>query len=158
MILDLQNGYEIDDCLGRVNFERVHGWLTTSYWSEGISRERVERGARHSTLVISAYHQESGEQAGYLRVISDTTRFAYICDVWVDENHRSKTLARSMVKFALEHPEVTDVSRWILATRDAHTVYQSVGFGPLPEPGRWMIFQPGHPGSAVITSDVSPEG
>ena len=158
MVLDLQNGYEIDESLERVNFERVHAWLTTSSWSEGITRERVERGARHSALVISAYCKQTGEQAGYLRVVSDTTRFAYICDVWVDENHRSKGLARSMVRFALEHPDVQEVTRWLLATRDAHTVYQSVGFGPLPEPGRWMIFQPGQPGSAVIVSDPPLEG
>lgn len=132
------NGYEIDDNRSRTDFEAVHAWLTGSYWSPGISRELVERGARNSTIVIGAFELETGQQAGFLRVVSDTTRFGWICDVFVDPAHRSKGLAREMVRFAIEHPDLTEVSRWVLATRDAHDVYGSVGFEPLPEPSRWM--------------------
>src|ERR1700722_709635 len=136
------NGYEIDDDSARTDFEAVHTWLAGTYWSPGISREQVERGARHSTIVVGAFEKETGAQAGFLRVVSDTTRFAWICDVFVDSAHRSKGLARQMVRFAVEHPDLVDVSRWILATRDAHDVYRSAGFGPLPEPSRWMQYRP----------------
>lgn len=138
----VHNGYVIDDNAAHTDFEAVHRWLSSSYWSPGISREKVERGAANSTLVVGAFVQETGEQAGFLRIVSDTTRFGYICDVFVDEVHRGKGIAREMVRFAVEHPDLTEVSRWILATRDAHDVYKSVGFEPLADPTRWMQFRP----------------
>ena len=73
---------------------------------------------------------------------SDTTRFAWICDVFVEEAHRGKGLAKAMVRFALEHQEHREVTRWVLATADAHPIYREVGFVPLPAPERWMIYSP----------------
>jgi GNAT superfamily N-acetyltransferase len=134
------NGYEIDDDRGRIDFERVHGWLTRAYWSPGVSREKVERAARGASLVIGAYR--GGEQAGYLRVVSDKTTFAWICDVFVEEAHRRQGLARAMVRFALTHPEHQSLRRWVLATADAHAVYAACGFEPLSEPEKWMIYRP----------------
>jgi GNAT superfamily N-acetyltransferase len=129
--------YELDDDRDRVNVHRVHGWLTSSYWSPGVSREVVERALRGSSLVVSAYLND--EQVGYLRVVSDKATFAWICDVWVDQPHRGKGLARAMVNFALAHPDHQGLRRWVLATRDAHEIYAACGFQPLPEPQRWMI-------------------
>ena len=135
-----RDNYEIDAAISRVDWVRVHGWLTTSYWTPGISRERVERAARNSALVVGAYTPEG--QVGFLRVVSDRTRFAYLADVWVDEAHRGHGLARAMVRFALQHPEFNSVSCWMLATADAHGVYRELGFGPLAQPERWMEFRP----------------
>jgi GNAT superfamily N-acetyltransferase len=131
------NGYEIDDDRSRMDFAVVHGWLTTSYWSPGISREMVERGAENSTMLVGAYWE--GVQVGYMRVVSDTIRFAYICDVFVDDAHRGRGVAKAMVNFALMHPLFKGMPRWLLSTRDAHDVYANVGFSPLSEPERWMI-------------------
>jgi GNAT superfamily N-acetyltransferase len=130
---------EIDDDLDRIEFARVHTWLASTYWSPDIPRERVERAARHSSLVIGAYR--NGEQVGYLRVVSDRTTFAYLCDVFVDERHRGQGVARAMVRHALSHPEHQGLRRWLLATRDAHPVYRGVGFKPLPNPERWMTVE-----------------
>jgi hypothetical protein len=41
----------------------------------------------------------------------------------------------------MEHPDLADVYQWVLATRDAQPVYAGAGFGPLPEPGNWMILR-----------------
>jgi ribosomal protein S18 acetylase RimI-like enzyme len=127
--------YELDEEITRIDWGRVHSWLASSYWSPGITRDRVERAARHSALVLGAY--SSAGQAGYLRVVSDRTRFAYLCDVWVDVAHRGEGLGRRMVRYALEHPEFARV-KWVLATADAHGVYAKLGFAPLKEPQRWM--------------------
>ncbi|MDE2125551.1 MAG: GNAT family N-acetyltransferase [Armatimonadetes bacterium] len=129
------------DCdASRIDFDRVHAWLTAAYWSPGVSRERVERAAAGSSLLVGAYF--GGVQAGYLRVVSDRATFAWICDVWVDKPHRQQGLARAMVRFALDHPEHKGLRRWVLATRDAHRVYAACGFEPLPSPERWMVRQP----------------
>jgi GNAT superfamily N-acetyltransferase len=132
--------YEIDDDPSRVDFARVHDWLTNSYWSPGISRDRVERAATGSALVIGAYLGRV--QVGYLRVVSDRTTFAWIADVFVDPDHRGKQIATSMLRVALEHPTHQNLRRWVLATRDAHDVYAKFGFIPLPNPERFMILKP----------------
>ncbi len=131
--------YVIEEGTRRVNWSRVHGWLSSSYWSPGITREHVERAARHSALVLGAFREE--EQVGYLRVISDKTRFAYLCDVWVETDHRRRGLARAMVRCAMEHPDFSTVG-WVLATADAHAVYAPLGFAPLKEPQHWMGYKP----------------
>jgi GNAT superfamily N-acetyltransferase len=132
--------YEIDDRRDRIDFERVHSWLTTTYWSPGIARERVERAANGSSLVIGVYRGK--EQVGYARVISDRTTFGYLADVFVDEAHRGRGIARAMVRFALDSPDHQGLRRWLLATADAHAVYAGVGFVPLPMPERWMALLP----------------
>jgi GNAT superfamily N-acetyltransferase len=137
-------GFDIREGLECVDFETVHRWLTNTYWSPGISLAKVKRASAGSSLVISAF--VDGRQAGYMRVISDKATFAWLADVYVAEEFRGRGIARAMVRYALDHPEHQGLRRWVLATRDAHSVYESCGFGPLPEPGRWMItFPPGWP-------------
>jgi len=77
-------------------------------------------------------------QVGYARCVSDKTRFAYILDVYVDENHRKQGIARAMVKYIISHPDLKDVYQWTLRTRDAHGVYKEVGFKPCAQPEQWM--------------------
>jgi GNAT superfamily N-acetyltransferase len=143
--------FELDDDLTRIDFDRVHCWLTNSYWSPGIALEKVKRAAHGSSLVVGAYRSRNAdsetpelpkEQVGYMRVISDKATFAWIADVYVDEAARGQGIATAMVRFALEHPEFQGLRRWVLATKDAHPVYAGVGFVPLPEPYRWMIHYP----------------
>lgn len=38
----------------------------------------------------------------------------------------------------LEHPELQDLRRWILATKDAHGLYQQFGFRQFVFSERWM--------------------
>ena len=130
------SSYEITFDPARVDWSRVHAWLASSYWTPGISLERVQRAAENSSLVLSAF--KNGTQAAYLRVVSDRTRFAYLCDVWVDTPHRGLGLARHLVQTALNHPDYATCN-WLLATQDAHGVYAKLGFTPLPNPDRFMV-------------------
>ena len=113
------------------------GWLSVVYWSPGIDKDEVVHGARNSTLVVGCY--DAREQVGFLRVVSDKTRFGYFLDVYVDEVYRRKGIALGMMRFALEHPELKDVYFWLLGTKEAHGLYEKLGFAPLPEPQLWMM-------------------
>jgi GNAT superfamily N-acetyltransferase len=132
--------YEIDDTFERVDFATVHRWLADTYWNAGVSREYVERAARHSSLVMGVYRDD--RIVGYGRIVSDRTTFAWVSDVYVDPAHRGRGLAKEIVKFALAHPGHQDLRRWLLATRDAHDVYASIGFGPLDKPESMMVHRP----------------
>ncbi len=133
------DGYEIDDEYGRLDFRTLERWLTASYWSPGIRMPEILQGARNSALNLGCYLGD--RQVGYLRVASDRTRFAYIMDVYVEEGHRKKGLARALVEAAVGHPDLADVYKWTLATRDAHPVYARAGFDLLPAPGNWMMLE-----------------
>jgi GNAT superfamily N-acetyltransferase len=137
MIEIISGNIEIDDSFDRIDFVKVREMLGVTYWSKGISIDEVKKGAVNSSLVTGAYTSE-GLQVGYLRLVSDRTRFAYFMDVVVDKNYRKNGIAARMVKFALEHPDFTDVYQWHLKTLDAHAVYKKVGFVPLSNPEDWM--------------------
>lgn len=127
-----------------VDFALVHAWLSSSYWTPGIARERIEHASRHSALVLSVFAPD-GSQIGFLRVVSDKARFAYLCDVWVDEAHRGKGIARTMVRHAMQHADFTTVTTWTLATKDAQSVYAPLGFRDIREegafPNTWMVLR-----------------
>jgi GNAT superfamily N-acetyltransferase len=126
---------ELDDDKARLDVARVHGWLTGSYWTPGISRELVERGIAGSHC-LGAYRQ--GEQVGFARAITDHASFAWIADVWVEESARGQGLGRRMVRWFVEHPDFVGIRRIALATADAHGVYAALGFGALARPDRYM--------------------
>jgi len=138
----MKTTYSVREGFAAMDFARVHAWLAATYWTPGIARETVERAARNSALLIGAFTLE-GVQIGYARVVSDQTRFAYLCDVVVDEPYRRQGVAGAMVRFALDHPELAAVRTWTLATRDAHGVYEPLGFHPMTDPESrpedWMV-------------------
>jgi|CXWL01.1.fsa_nt_gi GNAT superfamily N-acetyltransferase len=138
-MITTHNDYELDDNFDRIDFDAVHALLTNSYWSPGITKEKVEKGATHSALCIAAYW--NGELIGFTRVVSDRSRFAYICDVFVRQDHQRRGIGRAMVKHAMLEPDLAPC-RWMLATKDAHGVYASLGFVTLSEPERWMTYKP----------------
>ncbi len=126
---------ELSDDKARLDVTRVHGWLASSYWTPGISRELVERGIAGSHC-LGAYRD--GEQIGFARAITDHASFAWIADVWVDESARGQGLGRCMVGWFIDHPQFAGIRRIALATADAHGVYAALGFTPLMRPDRYM--------------------
>ena len=119
-----------------MDFAKVTAMLATAFWCEGISELEVRRGAENSALVVGAFL--GGEQVGYARAISDKTRFAYILDVYVDERFRRRGIGQTMVRGILGHEDLKDVYQWLLITKDAHGVYEKLGFGVTARPGDWM--------------------
>jgi GNAT superfamily N-acetyltransferase len=120
---------------GRIDVDLVHGFLTASYWAEGITRELVERSIRHS-LNFSLFHHD--RQIGFARVITDRATFGYLGDVFVLEGFRGRGLGRWLMEVVHAHPELQGFRRWVLLTRDAHALYRQVGYTPLARPDRYM--------------------
>ena len=115
----------------------VHDMLSKVFWSLNITKTEILKGIKNSALVVGAYN-ENAKQIGFLRVISDKVRFAYLLDVVVHEDYRRQGIGQRMVKFALSNPELEEVYQWLLITTDAHGVYQKCGFEPLKNPEKWM--------------------
>jgi len=151
--MSLPEGYELREGYENVDFEVVHAMLVKAYWCKGTARDRVEKAARGSSLVMSVWHE--GSLVAYARVVSDQTTFGWICDVIVHELHRGRGLGRAMVNHALRHPDHQQFRRWVLATKDAQGVYAACGFELLDMPERWMGYRPPDaPERAGQTRDV----
>jgi N-acetylglutamate synthase-like GNAT family acetyltransferase len=129
--------FQVKGGFANMDFDKVTEMLGKSFWSPGISKEEVIRGAQNSALIVGAFTNEN-KQIGYARVISDKTRFAYILDVMVDETCRRQGIGQAMVNYILNHPGLKDVYQWLLITKDAHGVYQKSGFKPVARPNDWM--------------------
>ena len=126
----------LDDRAARLQVDRIHGWLASSYWSPGIERALVERAIAGSHP-LGAY-AEDGAQVGFARAITDHATFAWIADVWVDERVRGQGLGRRMVSWFVEHPDFAGIRRVALVTADAHGVYEALGFHAPLRPERFM--------------------
>ena len=133
------DGFVISDELGRIQFPRVHAWLTGTYWSPGIVYDRVLKAANGSSLVVGVF--DGDEQVAYCRVVSDLVRFAWLCDVYVEPAYRGRGISKAMMSFVMEHPDHLDIDRWMLGTLDAHGLYEQYGFAVHPHPDRIMVRQ-----------------
>lgn len=135
-----RDGYTISTDPARLSPEAIHAYLSRSYWAAGRSREQVERSLAGS-LCFGLYQGE--EQVGLARVISDGATFAYLCDVYVLEEHRGGGLGVWLIGAVVDHPDLRGLRRFMLATRDAHGLYAKYGFTPLSGPEKWMeIYKP----------------
>jgi len=123
-----------------IELDVIHGFLTNSYWAEGIPREVVARSIENS-LCFGLYTQ--GKQIGFARVISDYATYAYIGDVFILESFRGRGLGKWLLECIMQHPRLQGLRRWSLVTRDAHTLYAQLGFTPLKNPQNYMeLHQP----------------
>ncbi|GAB4585762.1 GNAT family N-acetyltransferase [Nocardia sp. IFM 10818] len=132
-----EDGYGIDVDPERIDVDRVHHWLSTdTYWALGREWEIVERAIRGS-LNFGVYDAD-GEQVAYARVVTDKATFAWLCDVYVDREHRGKGLGRRLVAAVRDHLASYKIRRIALVTFDAHSLYAEAGFAPLTDPQNWM--------------------
>ena len=128
-VIEVKNDdYMVSTDPARLDAAKVHAFLTTAYWSEGIPLGVVKKALENS-LCFGLYHK--GELVGLSRVVTDYATFAYLCDVYVLEVHRGKGLGHWLVECVMTHPELQNLRRFILATRDAHGVYANFGFTAL---------------------------
>jgi len=125
-----------------MDFEKVAEMLGKTLWSPGIKTAEVKTGAEHSALVIGAFCGDI--QVGYARVVSDIIKFAYIADVYVDENYRHNGIATQMLRYILSHESMKRIYRWYLRSA-ANELYEKVGFVMDTDPSKWMEIRKPNP-------------
>ena len=138
-VVEHQHGdYVISTDKRRLDVGLVHDYLChESYWANGRSLPTVQKSIKNS-LCFGLYHYE--QQVGFARVVTDYATFGWLCDVFILEAHRGHGLAKWLVQTVIQHPELVDIKRLILATGDAHELYRRYGgFELLPNPEKWMI-------------------
>jgi len=128
---EVQDGdYLITTDASRLDVDVIYNYLSQSYWAAGIPRHIVEKSIDNS-LCFGVFHQ--GAQVGFARLITDKATFAYLADVFILPGYRGKGLSKLLMEVIHSHPELQNLRRWMLATRDAHGLYSQFGWQPLTE-------------------------
>jgi N-acetylglutamate synthase-like GNAT family acetyltransferase len=128
--------FEISTDKSRLNLDVIHRFLSEkSYWANKRSLEQTKTAIENS-ICFGVYH--NGSQIGFARVISDKATFAYIGDVFILDEFRGRGLSKMLMQTMLEHPDLQGLRRWVLATKDAHGLYEQFGFTLMKFPERWM--------------------
>lgn len=128
--------YAISTNDNRLDIPVIHDFISNqSYWAQGRTIETVQR-ALNNSLNFGLYCDK--RQVGFARVVTDYATFAWIADVFVLSEHRGQGLSKWLMEVILSHPELQGFRRWVLATKDAHSLYARFGFIPLHRPERWM--------------------
>ena len=128
--------FEISTDKGRLDVEMIHRFLAEeSYWAKTRTVEQTRTAIEHS-LCFGVY--QGDRQIGFARVVSDQATFAYVGDVFVLDEFRGQGIAKKLMEVIIADPRLQNLRRWILATRDAHGLYEQFEFSGLRHPDRWM--------------------
>jgi ribosomal protein S18 acetylase RimI-like enzyme len=119
-----RDGYGLSDDKSRLDRESICRWLQATYWASDRSREVIEKSIEHS-MCFGMFR--AGAQVGFARIVTDSATFAYICDVFVAPELRGRGLGKWMMECVLAHP-VLQTCTLCLRTRDAHGLYEPLGF------------------------------
>lgn len=119
-----------------IDLRLAHRWIASSYWATGIPWETFRRSCAHS-LVFAAFRD--AEQVGFARVVTDRATFAWLADVFVVEPARGAGVASRLLTAITGDERLQGLRRFVLATRDAHGLYERFGFERLGDAeGRLM--------------------
>ncbi|WP_395045589.1 GNAT family N-acetyltransferase [Flavobacterium sp.] len=113
----------------------IQDFLKDIYWAAGRTIEEVQTTI-DASVCFGIYLDN--KQIGFARVITDYVVFAYVMDVFIDENHRGKGYSSVLIDAMMNEPKLQEVKIWRLATSDAHFLYKKFGFKMLAHPEKMM--------------------
>lgn len=120
----------------RLDIDAIQSFLAEdSYWARERTIEQTKTAIQNS-ICFGLYRGD--RLVGFARVVSDQATFAYIGDVFIIDRYRGRGLSKWLMETIVAHPDLQGLRRWILATRDAHSLYEKYGFHELTHPERWM--------------------
>ncbi|MDD5304494.1 MAG: GNAT family N-acetyltransferase [Elusimicrobia bacterium] len=130
--------FEVSTDPGRLDAGFIWRELSRSYWSKGRTRKEIRKAFDNSLVVFGLYRRD-GAQVGCARLVTDTVRLAFLMDVIVTEAERGKGLGTWLARCVVDHPDLRAVRTWMLATRDAHSLYKKSGWKPLSRCEKYMV-------------------
>lgn len=135
--MEIKEGdFIFSDDTNLVDVTAVHHYLSTqSYWAKNIPFDTVKRAIANS-LCFGIYKNK--QQVGFARWVTDRATYAYLCDVYIEENYRGLGLSKKLMSLMLFHTDLQGLRRYHLATLDAHGLYEQFGFKAVENPERQM--------------------
>ncbi|MBL0317311.1 MAG: GNAT family N-acetyltransferase [Flavobacteriales bacterium] len=107
-----------------------------SYWAKDRSFADIQTTIDNS--MCFGVYDDNRKQIGFARVVTDYIVFGYIMDVFVVDEYRRMGVGKFLMEAIVNHPDLKNVKRIVLATKDMHKFYQSIGFVSLGVPEFYM--------------------
>ena len=118
-----------------MDLKMIYSFIKNSYWGSPRTFEEQETASKN-TINFGLFH--NGNQIAYARVMTDTIFFAYLLDVFVIEDYQGKGYSKLLIDNILKFPELKNIDKWMLATKDAHELYKKFGFAAIKSPEKLM--------------------
>lgn len=124
-----------------VDIDIVQRHMANGSQSPGIPRETVARFVENCVnfALYPGLPEDGHTMAGYARVVTDFTAFAYIGDVFVADAHRGHGHGTFLMDCVTGHPALQDLRRWMLMCGErVMPLYARYGFIEPERPGFCM--------------------
>ncbi|WP_230533507.1 GNAT family N-acetyltransferase [Microvirga roseola] len=132
------SAWSLSNELSQAEADIAFRWIAEeSYWAKGLPRAFFDRSLANS--LCFALRDAAGDLRGFARVVTDRATFAYLCDVFVCPFVRGQGAGKALMEAVMEHPDLQHLRRWMLVTKDAHSLYAKYGFEPPAHPERLMV-------------------
>jgi GNAT superfamily N-acetyltransferase len=140
--------YEFSTDPTRIDAARVHELISQhAYWAQGRPRAVMD-AAIAGSRPYGVYRRDTGEQVAFARLVTDGVTFAWLADVVVDPELRGQGIGKLLIAGIVAEIEPLGLRRTMLATADAHGLYEQFGWVPVTEEYKWME----RPGRAASTT------
>ena len=130
----MKQKFEISTDKTRVDLQMIYQFLTKAYWAKGRTLNEVKQSINNS-IIFGMYVNE--KQIGFARVLTDGIVVAHLLDVFIVEKYRGFGYSKKLMSHIFNHSGIR-VKKWMLATRDAHSLYAKFGFSTFQNPEHWM--------------------
>lgn len=116
--------YTISMDKSKLDIEAVKALLNQTYWASNRFEETIVKSIENS-LCYGVYNET--QLVGFGRVVTDYATTFWVCDIIIDEKHRGHGLGKRLIE-AIVTTESLQGLGGILATKDAHGLYEHYGF------------------------------
>lgn len=127
--MNIDKKFLISDDKNLLQIESICNFLGQSDWASKRPKEIILKSIR-SSLCFGVYLGK--KQIAFARVVTDGCTFAYLCDVFVDESYRGQGISKTLIAEIMNHKNLQNLRRFILATDNAHEIYAKFGFKNVP--------------------------
>jgi len=119
--------YKISTDKNKLDLKAIHDFLSNrSYWAKDRSYDTVKRSIENS--ICFGVYDNTDKLIGFARVLTDYAVFAYIMDVFVLEEFRKQGIGKRLMDAIMQHADLQGLQRIMLATKDAHGLYEEYEF------------------------------
>ncbi len=113
--------------LDGARIEEAAELVASGYWNAWTTPEAVLKALSCSQVRVGAVDAE-GRLIAAARATTDGARRAWIYDVMVTPDWRGRGVGEALMRLVLDHPLVREVETVMLATKDAMSFYERLGF------------------------------
>jgi N-acetylglutamate synthase-like GNAT family acetyltransferase len=135
----IEDGYAITIDQKMIDLSLLHHWLKSAYWCKDIPFEIMQKSVENS--LTFSLHLPDKKFIGFGRLVTAYATFAYLADVIIDPKERGKNLGTFLVQTISNIEKLKHVRTWILLTKDAQKLYESVGWHYFSDPKTVMRYR-----------------